>query len=192
MLRVVLTGGPGAGKTAVLNELRSRGYGGADDSARAYIAERRSQGLSPRPELLEFASEVLRRDIVNYSDAGSEFGVTFFDRGVVDSLGMLNDIAPMDEERLRTCLQTYRFHKDVFILPPWQAIYANDSERDQTFSEAQGVFERVVKWYRQCDYHVLEVPPMAVPMRVDYVLQSLGCPYSVNAPRGRGYRPGGG
>ena len=47
MPNVILTGGPGVGKTTVLAELAARGHATVAESARAVIAERRAAGLSP-------------------------------------------------------------------------------------------------------------------------------------------------
>jgi hypothetical protein len=39
-----------------------------------------------------------------------------------------------------------RFHRPVFVLPPWEAIYTNDAERDQTYAEAVVVYEKLLRW----------------------------------------------
>ena len=38
-------------------------------------------------------------------------------------------------------LATYPFHATVFVLPPWEAIYATDAERDQSFADAVDVHD---------------------------------------------------
>ena len=63
MAFVVVTGGPGVGKTTLLAELARRGHRTGKDVARELISERRRKGLAPRPSQLEFAKEVLRRDL---------------------------------------------------------------------------------------------------------------------------------
>src|SRR5215831_1817656 len=57
MPRVVVTGGPGVGKTTLLAQLHASGYTIVSESARAIISERRRRGQSPRPEPAEFARE---------------------------------------------------------------------------------------------------------------------------------------
>jgi len=61
MPHVIVTGGPGAGKTALLSRLAKLGYFTVEDSARAIIAKRVARGDSPRPDLVTFAREILRR-----------------------------------------------------------------------------------------------------------------------------------
>src|SRR5262249_17177050 len=116
---VVITGGPGVGKTTLLAELNARGYATVADSAPAIISERRAQGLSPRPELIAFAREILRRDTEQHRAHRSGSAWVFFDRGVVEALGMLHEAAPLAESELEAALRAYPFHSSVFILPPW-------------------------------------------------------------------------
>jgi predicted ATPase len=173
MPHVILTGGPGAGKTTLLTALAARGYITVEESARAIIAERLARGESRRPELVTFAREILRRDIEKYVRQPPTPGWVFFDRGIVDALGMLQEVSPLSDTELQRTLASYRFHPSVFILPPWEAIYATDAERDQSFAEAVHVHAKVVAWYRTCGYLLHEVPCLPVPDRAHYVLDLL-------------------
>ena len=173
MPHVVLTGGPGAGKTAVLAELASMGYTTVEDSARAIIAERLTRGASPRPDPPAFAREILRRDIDKYRGLPQTHRWVFFDRGLIDALGMLQEVAPLPAHELQAMLAAYPFHPSVFVFPPWEAIYVNDLERDQSFPDAVIVYGKVVRWYRSCGYIVHEVPPLGIPQRAAHVLERL-------------------
>jgi predicted ATPase len=169
---VVFTGGPGAGKTTLLTELASMGYATVADSARAIIAERLANGLSPRPAAVAFAKEVLRRDIEKYLGQPQTSEYVFFDRGVVDALGLLDGASPIAAPELTASLSAHRYHA-AFIFPPWHAIYATDSERDQSFAEAVNVHSATVRWYRSCGYVLHEVPLLPVKQRAAHVLHAL-------------------
>ena len=173
MSRIVFAGGPGVGKTTVLLALQALGYTIVGDSARTIIQERRRLGLSPRPPAHEFAQEVLRIDVENYARHAATSGLVFFDRSVLDALGMLNDVAPLSEHELTAWLSKYQYDSQVFVFPPWEAIYANDSERDHTFEHVEAVHRGVQEWYRHCQYQILEVPRVSVSERCEYVLQAL-------------------
>src|SRR5262245_31603177 len=101
--RVVFTGAPGGGKTTLLQALQPHGYSVVADSARAIIQDRRNHSLSPRPEPLAFAQAILRRDIQQYAEQTAASGVVCFERGVVDSLGMLYQLGALSEEELPAC-----------------------------------------------------------------------------------------
>lgn len=169
---VVITGGPGAGKTTLLSELAARGYQTVDESARAIIVERLARGDSPRPDPLAFAREILR-DIEKYRRQRQHSGWVFFDRGVVEAIGMVHENMPLPADELAAMLSAYAFHPIVFILPPWEAIYATDAERDQTFANAVSVHDKVVRWYRSCGYILHELPRLPVAQRAEHVLQLL-------------------
>ncbi len=173
MPRVVITGGPGVGKTMLLAELAERGYATVAESARAIISERRARGQSPRPEPVAFAQEILRRDTEKYHAHPSDSGWVFFDRGVLEALGMLHEATPLSASELDAALRAYPFHSSVFILPPWSGIYATDAERDHSFPWVEHVHNQLVRWYRSCGYTLCEVPPLPVAERAEFVLRTL-------------------
>ena len=168
-LRFVLSGGPGAGKTTVLAALAVRGHHSVPESARAIIQERLEARLAPRPTPVEFAREILHRDTVQYRTTRVTDRPVFFDRGVVDALGMLHQSGALPQDEKAHYLSNYQYNSVVFMLPPWRHIYRNDTERDQTFAESVQVFEELRQWYTECHYHVLELPRMSVDERVAFV-----------------------
>ena len=173
MPHVVLTGGPGAGKTTLLVELAARGYTTVDESARTIIAERLARGVTPRPDPVSFAREILRRDVEKYLNSPRTSEWVFFDRSLIDALGMLHEASSLHAGELASLLASYPFHATVFVLPPWDSIYANDAERDQSFAAAVDVHDRVVQWYRSCGYALNEVPRLPVAQRAEHVLRVL-------------------
>jgi predicted ATPase len=56
-----------------------------DSSSQEPVAE-------PRPAPLQFAQAILRQDIRQYDEQASRSGLVFFERGIVDALGMLHDV----------------------------------------------------------------------------------------------------
>ena len=172
-LRFVITGGPGAGKTTVLNALSQRGYIYASDSARAIIRERLASGLSPRPPLEQFGKDILHMDIARYQETPVIDRPVFFDRGIVDALYLLeqqNAIAPGEAEE---CVRSFPYNEVVLLFPPWKEIYSTDSERDQTFYESAEVFEGLKRWYARWAYRTIEVPRTAIDHRVTFILHAV-------------------
>ena len=158
MRPIVITGAPGAGKTTLLAELAARGFRTVSESAREVIAERLARGEPPRPEPAEFAREILRRDAAKFALEVPGVAPTFFDRSAIEALGMVDEATPLGEEELHRLLAAFKFHKTVFVLPPWEAIYQTDAERDHTFEHAQRVHTSIVRWYGRCAYSIEEVP----------------------------------
>ena len=173
MQRVVITGAPGAGKTTLLNELAARGYAAVAESARAIIAARLAAGLSPRPEPATFAREILDEDMRKFLEPPHSDGAIFYDRSAVEALAMLHEVSPLADDELESMLSACSFHRTLFVLPPCEAIFVNDAERDQPFAHAVDVHPRIVSWYLRCGYRVDEVPRLPVSQRADHVLRVL-------------------
>jgi len=170
--RIILTGGPGAGKTTILESLAQQGYRTEKDYAREIICERLAAGLSPRPSPTVFNLESFRRNQLPYEEAGKH-DLTFFERGVCESVASqcLNErITQAEADRL---MAEYRYDEPVFLLPPWEEIYTTDSERDQTYEHAIEVFEVIFEWYHRYDYGAEEIPTGFIEDRVEFVTKTL-------------------
>src|SRR5262249_55755284 len=115
----------------------------------------------------------LRRDIEKYLEQPRSSSWVFFDRGLIDALGMLHEASPLPSNELESVPVLYPFHATVFVLPPWELIYTNDAARDQSFAEAVGVHAKIVRWYHSCGYVLDEVPRLPVAQRAEHVLRIL-------------------
>jgi predicted ATPase len=173
--RVIFTGGPGAGKTALLTALAGRGYACVHDSARAIIQDRLRRGLTARPDPAEFAAAILRMDVDRYRQAPTEAGLVFFDRAIPDALCMLTDLGLLSMAEAVQSVLKFPYFRQVFVAPPWEEIYTTDNERDQRFAESVRVHRRASDWYRALGFELIELPRVLVQQRCEFVLQQLRC-----------------
>ena len=169
--RFVLTGGPGVGKTTVIEVLRSWGSHCFDDSARAIIRERRAVGLPPRPAPAAFALEILRREIAAWDAAPMSEGPVFHDRGVVDALAMAEGNSALAATEIADMLVRYPYRSPVFLFPPWREIFVQDRERDQDFEHVEAVHVGVRRYYGHVGHRIVEVPRGPVEARAGFVVQ---------------------
>ena len=171
--RYILTGGPGAGKTATLDILSQRGFACVPEVARTLINDRISAGLSARPSQSEFGEEILARDLSQYDQFLSQSHAIFFDRGIVDALGMLHECGRVSLGDAKAQIHMRPFDTKVFFFPPWEGIYTTDSERDQTYSEAVQIAHKIRKWYGQLEFRLIDVPIGTPDERADFILAAI-------------------
>lgn len=174
----VITGGPGGGKTTLLDALAQQGFRVAPEAARRIIRTRLAQVLPPRPEPAAFAREILSSDMEQYRAAQAHDGVSFFDRGVPDALYMLDQACAITREEVAALVRRFPYNNTVFLLPPWEDIYGTDAERDQSFEEAVEVFQGMSRWYRQWGYRTVEVPRVSVANRIAFIQKIIGSDFT--------------
>ena len=166
----VITGGPGAGKTSLLDDLASKGYSYVPETARRIIQERISRGLTPRPDPANFAQQIFDQDWENFISNSNSSSILFFDRSFIDSAWMLFDANVDNYNQIKNTYLANRYNNTVFITPPWKEIFRNDEERDQSFEESVQVYERLDKWYREHGYDIIVLPKESIENRARFVL----------------------
>ena len=186
----VLTGGPGSGKTTLIEALRARGFATTQEAGRSIIREETQNDGRALPWLDRegFALRMFEWELASYRQAERETGIVFFDRGLPDTLGYLRleGIAVpawMEGEAWRL-----RYNARVFVAPPWQQIYGPDEERRQSWRLAVRTYETMVRTYTELGYTLVELPPVPVPERARFVLETAAVAHQAQAAPG-GLRP---
>ena len=98
-------------------------------------------------------------------------GWVFFDRGLVDAVAGLQHVT--GEQAPAALVREHRYHRTVFLTPPWPEIYASDPERRHGFEEAQAEYSRLVSAYPAFGYEVSVLPKAGVPERADFIERAL-------------------
>ena len=171
----IISGGPGGGKTSLLQFMALKGVTYIPETAREMIRDRLSKGLSPRPEPDIFAQQMFFKDYTNYISNSDTQSLLFFDRSFIDSAGLLYNSDINTYNKIRNTHLVNRYNNKVFITPPWKEIYRNDSERDQTFEQSIAVYRQVCDWYTKNEYEIVVIPKDTIENRVGFILaQVLG------------------
>lgn len=168
----VITGGPGSGKTTLIEALRARGFATTDEAGRGVIREEAEAGGDALPWLdrERFAERMLEWELRSYREAERGSGPVFFDRGLPDTIGYLRleglEVPSwMEEEAWRL-----RYNGSVFIAPPWLEIYGRDEERRQSWDVAVRTHQVMVETYGDLGYALVELPKTDVAARADFVI----------------------
>lgn len=162
----VITGGPGAGKTTLINSLHALGYQVSSESGRAIIRAQLRANTKLAP--LAFAEQMLEKDLHNYKTSPQN-SVVVFDRGIPDTLGYLMSVGAQIPKHIKQVAREHLYNQTIFVAPFWPEIYKMDAERKQTLEEARETYEIMREVYIQLGYNTLLLPKVAVNERVDFV-----------------------
>lgn len=169
--KYVLTGGPGVGKSAVMDILIARGYSVVPETARMIIEEEQAKNsdILPWKDLLRFQEVVARRQLAAEMEIrGQE---VFLDRGIVDGYAYCKQgNVPVPKDLTDNARGRY---DAVFSLAPL-ARYENDHVRKED-KEFQAVIHAMIEdAYKEFGYDIIHVPALHIHERAEFVLKVIG------------------
>lgn len=176
----VLTGGPGSGKTSVLQELERRGYICIPEVARPIIKEQISINGDALPwkNREKYSELMLQHSVRDFIQYQNEDNICFFDRGIPDTYGYCLLIRQPVSDALMNSVKSYRYNPQIFIFPFWKEIYETDSERKQDTREAEETFYQLKSAYESLGYQTCILPRIPVNQRADFILEQVRHPFS--------------
>jgi predicted ATPase len=172
---IVLSGCSGGGKSTLLEGLAKRGYVVIPEPGRQVIREQAyiRGDATPGRNVLKFLELTISRTIHHMITAASTQTPVFFDRSIVDQVNGFGVLKIDIPAHLRKAVELFRYHRRVFIVPPWQEIYRSDAERTHSFDKALADYAELLKIYERSGYEAVFVPQVGVEDRVDFVLRIL-------------------
>jgi predicted ATPase len=173
--KIVITGGPGTGKTTLLQSLKKRGFHCMDEISREIILKARENGIEHLflKNPLVFSEILVKKRKEQFSDAlKSTHDLIFFDRGIPDIEAYLNFKKQKHTFPFVEMNKTSTYDK-IFITPPWQEIHTTDNERYETFSETKKIHTELENTYTKLGYKPISVPFGTPLQRIHFVLQQL-------------------
>jgi len=172
---IIITGGPGMGKTSVIKQLSVMGYHSVEETGRSIIQKEIKTDGNRLPWLDKkgFAMAMFQQSLNDFQNVSEKCGLTFFDRGIPDVIGYLKLCNISIPEIMWQAAKENQYHPMVFITPPWKAIYVNDAERKQTFEEAVATYDTMKETYSFFGYKLVELPKTTVLKRAKFILDYL-------------------
>lgn len=171
----IVTSGPGSGKSTLLDALECAGFARSQEAGRGVIRDQMAIDGHALPwrDPAAFAELMLSWEMRSYDLARHARGTVFFDRGVPDVVGYLRLTGLAVPAHAQAAARRFRYHRRVFIAPPWPDIYTQDTERRQDFAEAVRTYDAMVECYTSYGYRLVELPRESVKTRVRFVLDAL-------------------
>jgi predicted ATPase len=168
----VVTGGPGSGKTTLIEALEAAGFSRTAEAGRGVIQDQVAIGGNALPwrDPLAFAEQMLSWDMRSHHLARQQKGPVFFDRGVPDVIGYLRLLQRPIPAHMEKAAKIFRYHRRVFIAPPWKEIFKQDAERRQLFDEAERTYDAMVETYVRLSYELITLPCVPIAERLRFVI----------------------
>ncbi len=173
--KIVITGGPGTGKSTIIKELIKRKFTCFEEISRQVTLDAKHHGIDQLflTNPLLFSELLLEGRHKQYFKAQAhESDIVFLDRGIPDVLAYMDYVGDQyPESFVDICKNSV--YDYVFILKPWQDIYTSDNERYENFDQAQEIHEHLLHTYKTYNYNLLDVPFDTVGKRTDHILNAL-------------------
>lgn len=173
--RIVITGGPGSGKTTLIQYLETEGHAVMHEVSREIILQAKKEGIDQLflEDPILFSQRLLDGRLEQFKaaeDCNAE--ILFYDRGIADVPAYMKyaktEYPPIFDEN---CLK-YKYDL-VFVLPPWEEIYCPDNERYETFEQAEEIFHYLKNTYENYGYSIVEVTTGTLEERATFILDTI-------------------
>ncbi|MDP3789732.1 MAG: ATP-binding protein, partial [Candidatus Omnitrophota bacterium] len=182
MNKYIITGGPGTGKTSVIECLAQKGIKTIPEVARSIIAEEQSKArvipgyvpILPSTDLELFEERCIQRQLAQEVNLVQSHDY-FLDRSLVDPIAY----AELAKVRLQPDLDDLLRDADyraVFFLEQLPQ-YVKDTERSEDAVQAQRLHYKLYDVYDRWGYDIIPVPVFpgsleeSIAQRADYILR---------------------
>ena len=175
--KIVLTGGPGIGKTTLLNELKNQGYTIIPEAARMIIEEEQQRDTLCLPWKDIYAFQKKTADRILELEHSFSDSLILCDRGLTDGHAYASEgRVPTPEIIIEEAIGRY---EKVFILDQLST-YQTDDSRKESKEKATRMHRNIHKAYLDFGYNPLRVPAFkgtleeTVRKRADFITNLIG------------------
>lgn len=168
----VITGGPGCGKTTVVNHLNMLGYHTTIEHARHFIDTQMITGKTVeeiRKNQKQFQDGILAMQLLQESSLAPN-ELVFLDRALPDALAYYRFLGLPFDERINEIMGKVSYKK-IFILDILPLV--NDYARLEDAEAQRKIHSLITEIYQSLPFSVIHVPVLPPEERVDYILKRL-------------------
>ena len=172
---IVIIGGPGTGKTTIIDRLLAKGFCCYPEISREVTLEAKKQGIEQLflENPLLFSELLLEGRKKQFENAQLEpHKIVFLDRGIPDILAYMHYIGDSYPSFFDAACRQNKYTK-IFILPPWEEIYESDEARYESYEQAQLIYKHLVETYENYGYTLVEVPKDSLDNRILFILDQI-------------------
>ena len=170
MTKYIFTGGPGVGKTTLLERLAEKGYEVVPEAARPVIKEQQEKQhpILPWTNFQKFEEIVLERQL-EYEQAMP--GADFLDRSLIDHLAYALTGGAKLRSDIYDLIKKANYTRVFFLeqLPD----YCQDDQRKEDPVKAKIIHDKLYELYDHLGCDIVTVPPVSVDERLDLILNEI-------------------
>ncbi len=174
-MKIVITGGPGCGKTTLCKELAKLGYTIVPEAATYHIKDRHSKGVK-EPWLEEdFQRRILDYQLEWEHEAKQKQGIVVCDRGIIDGLAYTEQGSDVATRIIFNEFWQKRWGNGydlVFMVDPLAVTETNEVRRENR-EEALELCDKLENAYRDCGYNPIHIPAGTVNERLEMITKYL-------------------
>lgn len=173
--RIVITGGPGTGKSTLIDQLQREGFFCFQEISRQVTQEAREAGIAHifKSDPLAFSRKLLEARLEQYRAAQQvQSRFLFYDRGLPDVNAYLHFAQIGVPESFEKTVELHQYDL-IFLLPVWESIYQTDNERYENLEEALSIENALTNYYQQLGYVPILLPKTTVGERISIIKSHL-------------------
>ena len=171
----MVTGGPGSGKSTLIDALAAAGVATSAEVGRRIIREQLAAGgrALPWDDERAFADLMLDGELAAHAAALARGTPIVLDRGIPDVVGFLRVSGLPVPPAIDAAARRTRYAPRVFLAPFWAEIYRHDPERRQPAEVAARTEAIMRETYAGYGYTLVELSRADVATRVAFVRAHL-------------------
>ena len=170
--KIVISGGPGGGKTTIINALKQLGYFCYDEISRDLIEKGIKSGKQNLfvEDPIKFSDTLWKKREEQYKNSiiQKKYDKVFFDRSLIDITSYLEFIG---KRNINLEKKLVNFNYDVvFLVKPIKKNYRKDSSRYEDYNESIKIHNILKKNYR-IQFKTINVPYRKLSKRLNFIIE---------------------
>ena len=176
MRKIIISGGPCSGKTAVIEELNNRGYHVLSETALLliYKSDKEKSKLYPWTNFEKFNKKMIQLQIQREKKLRGN--MVFLDRSLIDALAYSKIKRKKLPKNFEDKILQSKYDK-AFILEMLPKKHWNQTKnglpRMQKYSSAVRIHKMIKKVYKDSEISAVKVPFMSIKKRVSFILRQI-------------------